>query len=105
EVLIVRPGSDAALALGLMHVLIGENLCDREVVARHTVGFDALPAPVKPYSPEWAAAETGLAASTIVGLARRYATTRPAMIVLGGRSMHKGGHGWVGGGAGACRPR
>ena len=44
EVLILRPGTDAALALGMMHVLIAERLCDREFVARHTVGFDALAA-------------------------------------------------------------
>jgi anaerobic selenocysteine-containing dehydrogenase len=104
EVLIVRPGSDAALALGLMHVLIGEGLCDREFVARHTVGFDALAAHVRPYSPEWAAAETGLAASTIAAHARRYASTRPAMIVLGGSSMHKGGQGWRGARAVSCLP-
>ncbi len=39
EVLIIRPGTDAALALGMMHVLIAEDRCDREFVARHTVGF------------------------------------------------------------------
>ncbi len=89
EVLILRPGTDAALALGIMHVLINEGLHDREFVARHTVGFDALAAHVAPHTPEWAAAVTGVDAAAIVALARRYATSRPAMIVLGGSSMHK----------------
>ena len=48
--LIIRPGTDAALALGIMHVLIGEGLHDREFVARHTVGFDALAAHVAPHT-------------------------------------------------------
>jgi anaerobic selenocysteine-containing dehydrogenase len=104
EVLVIRPGSDAALALGLMHVLIAEGLCDREFVARHTVGFDALAAHVAACPPAWAAAQTGLDAEAIVALARRYATTRPAMIVLGGSSMHKGANGWQGARAVACLP-
>jgi anaerobic selenocysteine-containing dehydrogenase len=104
EVLILRPGTDAALALGMMHVLIGEGLYDREFVARHTVGFDALAAHVREYPPAWAAAVTGLDETAIVGLARRYATTRPAMILLGGSSMHKGVSGWQGARAVACLP-
>jgi anaerobic selenocysteine-containing dehydrogenase len=104
EVLILRPGTDAALALGMMHVLIGEGLYDREFVARHTVGFDALAAHVRRYPPAWAAAVTGLDEAAIVSLARRYATTRPAMILLGGSSMHKGVSGWQGARAVACLP-
>ena len=104
EVLKLHPGTDAALALGLMHVIIGEGRHDREFVARHTVGFDALAAHVRQYSPEWAGRVTGLAPERIVALARRYATTRPAMILLGGSSMHKGVHGWQGGRAIGCLP-
>lgn len=104
EVLLVRPGTDAALALGMMHVLVGERLYDRQFVARHTVGFDALAAHVKAHSPGWAASVTGIAADVIVGLARRYAATRPAMIVLGGSSMHKGANGWQGARAVSCLP-
>ena len=104
EVLILRPGTDAALALGMMHVLIGEGLYDREFVARHTVGFDALAAHVRRYPPAWAAVVTGLDEAAIVDLARRYATTRPAMILLGGSSMHKGVSGWQGARAVACLP-
>ncbi len=104
EVFLLRPETDAALALGMMHVIIAEGLLDREFVARHTVGFDALAAHVRQYSPEWAAGITGIAAERIARLARRYAGTKPAMIVLGGSSMHKGSNGWQGGRAVACLP-
>jgi anaerobic selenocysteine-containing dehydrogenase len=104
EVFVLRPGTDAALALAMMHVVIAEGLYDREFVARHTVGFDALAAHVRQYPPAWATEVTGLGAERIAGLARRYATTRPAMIVLGGSSMHKGSNGWQGGRAVACLP-
>jgi len=59
---------------------------------------------VRPYSPAWAAEVTGIAAGRIVALARRYATTSPAMIVVGGSSMHKGANSWHAGRAIACLP-
>jgi anaerobic selenocysteine-containing dehydrogenase len=104
EVFLIRPGTDTALALALMHVICEEQLHDAAFVAQHTVGFDALTAHLKGYTPDWAEAVTGIAADRIVGLARRYAQTRPAMIVLGGSSMHKGGNGWEAGRAIACLP-
>jgi anaerobic selenocysteine-containing dehydrogenase len=104
EVLRLRPGTDAALALAMMQVIIGEERYDRDFVARHTVGFDALAAHVRRYSPAWAGDVTGLAPERITALARRYAATRPAMILLGGSSMHKGVHGWQAGRAVACLP-
>ncbi|MBI4640105.1 MAG: molybdopterin-dependent oxidoreductase [Candidatus Tectomicrobia bacterium] len=104
EVLLIRPGTDAALALAMMHVIIADGLYDRDFVARHTIGFDALKAYVQNYSPEWASGITGISQEQIVVLARRYATTRPAMIVLGGSSMHKGSNGWQAGRAVACLP-
>ncbi|HEV8675243.1 MAG TPA: molybdopterin-dependent oxidoreductase [Methylomirabilota bacterium] len=104
EVVLLRPGTDPALALGLMHVIIEEGLTDREFVANHTVGFDQLAAHVKAFPPAWAAARTGVSAERIVALARRYAAIQPAMILLGGSSMHKGANGWQGGRAVACLP-
>jgi anaerobic selenocysteine-containing dehydrogenase len=104
EALLLRPGTDAALALALMHVIVGEELYDPEFVARHTLGFDALRAHVVQHSPAWAARLTGIPAERILALARRYAATRPAMIVLGGSSMHKGANGWTGGRAIGCLP-
>jgi anaerobic selenocysteine-containing dehydrogenase len=76
----INPGSDAALALAMMHVIINENLHDADYVARHTVGFEQLREKVQEYSPERAAKWTGIAAADIVKLAREYATTRPAVI-------------------------
>jgi anaerobic selenocysteine-containing dehydrogenase len=104
EVLRIRPGTDAALALAMMHVIIGEELYSQDFVAQHTLDFDALAAHVKDFSPTWAADITGIPTAQIVALARRYATTQPAMIVIGGSSMHKGTNGWQGGRAVACLP-
>src|SRR5215470_18458684 len=104
ETLLIRPATDAALALAMMHVIVTENLADRDFVGRHTVGFEPLAAHVHAYTPEWAAAVTGIAATRIVDLARWYATTRPAMIVVGGSSMHKSSNGWQAARAIACLP-
>lgn len=104
EVFLVRPGTDAALALALMHVVCEEQLHDAAFVAQHPVGFDALAQQVRAYSPAWAEGITGIAAPRIVELARRYAATRRAMIVLGGSSMHKGGNGWQASRAISCLP-
>ena len=104
EVIVLKPGTDAALALAMMHVIVAENLHDRAFVEHHTVGFDELAAHVRDHTPEWAAAITGVSAERIVALARRYATTRPAMIVTGGSSMYKGTAGWQASRAIACLP-
>ena len=104
EVVIIRPGTDAALALGMMHVIVAEGLHDREFVARHTLGFEALAEHLARHTPEWAASVTGVAAERIAALARRYATMAPAMILIGGSSMHKGSNGWQGGRAVGCLP-
>jgi anaerobic selenocysteine-containing dehydrogenase len=78
----INPGSDTALALGMMHVIVGENLHDADYIARQTTGFPELAEKVKEYPPERAAALTGIAKDEIVALAREYATTRPAAIRL-----------------------
>jgi anaerobic selenocysteine-containing dehydrogenase len=104
EVFILRPGTDTALALAMIHVVVAENLYDSDFIAHHTVGFKALAAHVQPFSPAWAADITGIAAERIVALARRYATTLPAMIVLGGSSLHKGTNSWQASRAIACLP-
>ncbi|MGD2141827.1 MAG: molybdopterin-dependent oxidoreductase [Burkholderiales bacterium] len=104
DALIIRPGTDAALALALANVICAEKLHDADFVAKHTTGFDQLAEHVKAYTPQWAADITGIDADRIVALARRYAQTRPAMIVLGGSSMHKGTNGWQASRAIACLP-
>jgi anaerobic selenocysteine-containing dehydrogenase len=100
----VRPATDAALALAMLHVIVGEGLHDRAFVADHAVGFAPLAAHVRQYSPEWAEPVTGVPAATIRDLARRYATRKPAMIVLGGASMFKSANGWAASRAIACLP-
>ncbi len=76
----INPGTDAALALGLMHVIINENLFDADYVSRHTVGFEDLKACAQQYPPEKVARWTGISAGDIRKLAREYATERPSVI-------------------------
>jgi len=76
----INPGSDTALALAMMHVIIYENLHDADYVARYTDGFDGLRERVREWTPQRAAELTGIGAEEIAGLAREYATTRPAVI-------------------------
>jgi len=76
----INPGTDAALALSLMHVIINENLHDADYVERHTVGFEQLREKVQEYDPERVAKWTGISASDITKLAREYATVRPSVI-------------------------
>ena len=80
--LAINPGTDVALALGLMHVIINESLYDAYYVSRHTIGFEQLRIRVQQYSPEKVAQWTGISADDIRRLAREYATTRPAAIRL-----------------------
>ncbi len=78
--LAIRPGTDVALALGMMHVLIAEKLYDAEYVTRCTHGFDALRLRVAEYTPQRVAEITGLRVDDILQLAREYARTTPAVI-------------------------
>ena len=76
----VYPGSDQALALGMMHVILAEGLQDDDYVERYCLGFEQLRALVQDYPPERAATLTGIPADEIAGLAREYATIKPAVI-------------------------
>ena len=87
-----------------MHVIVTEKLYDAAFVGSHTVGFEELPKHVLSFDLAWGAAETGLEASQIISFARAYASTRPAMILLGGSSMHKGANGWHAARAISCLP-
>src|SRR4029077_16364113 len=78
----IFPGSDLALALGLMHVIIGENLYDADYVHRYTDGFDAMQKRAAEYPPDRVEALTGIPRADVVALAREYATIRPAAIRL-----------------------
>src|SRR5215467_1261794 len=76
----INPGTDVALALGMMHVIINENLYDAGYVAKHTEGFEQLRAKVQEYTPKKVAGWTGMSAADVQKLAREYATVRPAVI-------------------------
>jgi len=78
----IRPGTDGALALGMMQVILNEGLEDRAYISAMTHGFEALAERVKEYTPERVAAWTGMTAGEIEALAREYATTRPAALRL-----------------------
>ncbi len=104
EVLLLRPGSDAALALALAQVILAERFHDQEFIERHTLGFAQFVAHVQACTPEWAAAITGIEPERIRALAQRYATQTPAVIVLGGSSMFKHQHGWEPSRAISCLP-
>ena len=86
------PGTDAALALGVMHVLVAEDLLDHDYIARYTLGFEQLVERLRDYPPRRVAQITGLAADDIVALARDYGTIKPAVIRLNyGMQRHAGG--------------
>ena len=104
EHFIVKPGTDAAFALAVMHVIIAENRHDAEFIENHTKGFTQLQEHVKRFTPGWAEAITGIDAGRITGFARDYATTERAMILLGGSSMYKDQNGWQASRAISCLP-
>ena len=76
----INPGTDVALALGMMHVIFNENLHDASYLAQHTIGFEELREKVREYTPEKVAAWTGMSPADVQKLAREYATVRPAVI-------------------------
>ena len=86
------PGTDAALALGMMRVIVDEHLVDEEYVAEHTVGFEALCERLADYPVDRVATTTGLDPDEIVRLARAYATSEVAAIrLLVGMEHHEFG--------------
>jgi len=78
----IRPGTDVALALGMMHVILDEGLEDRSYIAAMTHGIERLGERAREYTPERVAAWTGMTAAQVEQLAREYAFTRPAAIRL-----------------------
>ncbi|MCL6640098.1 MAG: molybdopterin-dependent oxidoreductase, partial [Candidatus Rokubacteria bacterium] len=92
EHLMIRPGTDTALALAVMHVLVGEGRVDHDYIARATVGYERLAEHVKAHPPEWAAGITGLPADRILAFARRYGASPRSFIRVGiGLSRHLNG--------------
>jgi anaerobic selenocysteine-containing dehydrogenase len=83
----LRPGTDCALALAMMNVIIGEDLYDQEFVNKYTVGFDKLVAHVKQYTPEKVAGICGVPASDIRKISRIFAEVESASIIQGINSL------------------
>lgn len=79
----VRPGTDAALALAMIHVIISDGIYDAEFVKEWTVGFDRLKEHIAGMTPEWAASITSVPAQDIVAAARRYALEKPSVLEWG----------------------
>jgi anaerobic selenocysteine-containing dehydrogenase len=84
----IRPGTDAALALAILNVVIKENLYDSEFVSQWCYGFEELKDHSAPYTPQWAEIITGLPADQIKDVAREYATTKRAAIDPGNGLEH-----------------
>jgi len=83
----VKPGTDIALLLAWMHVLIGEQLCDREYLDRFATGFAQLAEHVRPFTPEWAEPITEIPAARIREVARAMGQAKPAVLVHPGRHV------------------
>src|SRR6516165_5954234 len=79
----LRPGTDDALALAFLNVIIGENIFDAPFVNQWTYGFDALRSHVRTFTPEWASSITWVPADKIRAAARLFARTKPAMLEWG----------------------
>jgi thiosulfate reductase/polysulfide reductase chain A len=83
----IKPGTDLALLLAWMHVIIGEGLYDREYLTQYAIGLEQLTEHVKPYSPEWAFPRTGIEPEVIRQTARVMAAARPATLIHPGRHV------------------
>ncbi len=90
EWLAIKPGTDLALLLAMINVLIKEGLYDRDFVRKHTVGFSALEEQIVNYPPEWAEQVCEIPAQTIVRITREMAREKPKVL------LHRGYHGAFG---------
>jgi anaerobic selenocysteine-containing dehydrogenase len=90
--LAIRPGSDATLALAMMHVMVRDGLVDHDYVSRCSVGYEALVERVREYAPAMVASRIGLTNEEIERFARAYATTQPSLLrPLIGIEHHRNG--------------
>ncbi|MDT8859884.1 molybdopterin oxidoreductase family protein [Alkalihalobacillus sp. MEB130] len=91
----IQPGTDSALALGMMHILFKENLVNQSFLQDYTIGYDELKEHVKQYDPETVAAITGVSVDDIVKLARLYGMTSPSLIRIGNGLQHHDNGGMI----------
>ncbi len=81
----IKPGTDLAFILAMIHVIIKENRHSKDFVAAYTTGFDQLAEHVKQYTPEWAEKETEIPAKDIVRIAREFSDAAPRALYYAGR--------------------
>jgi anaerobic selenocysteine-containing dehydrogenase len=83
QTILIRPGTDGALALAMMHVMEEENLADRDFLTHRTEGYEAFRNTLGACTPAWAQEETGIPAEVIADLAREYASAHAPAVILG----------------------
>jgi thiosulfate reductase/polysulfide reductase chain A len=81
----IRPGTDMAFILAMIHVIIAEGRQDKEFITTYCEGFDKLAEHVKPYTPEWAEKETEIPAKNIARIAREFSDAAPRAVYYSGR--------------------
>ena len=92
QVVLIKPGTDGALALAMMNVMVEENLQDEEFLLENTIGYKDFKETLTNYTTEWAEKITGVSKETIVNLAREYANAKAPAIILGsGNSRYTNG--------------
>ncbi|CUP16910.1 molybdopterin-containing oxidoreductase family protein [Intestinibacter bartlettii] len=92
EVILIKPGTDGALALAMMNVMVEENLQDEEFLLEKSIGYHEFKKTLKQYTPKWAEEITGIPKDVIVKLAREYASVKAPAIILGsGNSRYTNG--------------
>ncbi|MDB9823435.1 molybdopterin-dependent oxidoreductase [Deltaproteobacteria bacterium] len=84
----IRPGTDAALGLAMLNVVINEDLIDKDFVEKYCYGYDKLAEHIQKYTPEWGEKITGITSSQIKEITRMYATAKGACIQLGNGIEH-----------------
>ena len=92
EVILIKPGTDGALALAMMNVMLSENLVDNEFISKNTIGYEDFKETLHKYTPNWAEKITGVPKEVIISLAKEYATSSSPAIILGsGNTRHRNG--------------
>jgi anaerobic selenocysteine-containing dehydrogenase len=93
QVVLVTPGTDGALALGMLHVLVNEGLVDHEFLQREALGFEEFSSTLGRYTPAWAEDITGVPADVILALAREFGQAKAPSIILGSGNSRYGNGG------------
>ncbi|WP_320008973.1 molybdopterin-dependent oxidoreductase [Maridesulfovibrio sp.] len=93
HVLLLKPGTDGALALAMMHVLVNEGLEDSEFLHSETIGYADFKKTLHRYTPQWAESVCGVPVQEIIDLAREYAAASAPAIILGSGNSRYGNGG------------